>query len=161
MYYKMSPTKQPSRPSCDQPPLTPSTCSRPQTETEYTDTRIEIEQPHHHHHHHHHLDTAIDVAERQYRERFRPAYHEQANVKYQQTIVDEETVEVAGREQPYFKESVKIEETVEPSRVPLYKQQSKMGYYDDEGKPSTPLSLIPTLSPPSCFLFPHIQDLGS
>ena len=110
-----------------------STDPRPQGTTEYTDTRIEVDRHQHHHHH----STPIDVAEREYRQRYRPVYHE--GYEHSKAIVNEETVDGASgfqQQQPYFKETIKVtEETVEPSRHHHHHHHHpKMGYYDDDGK---------------------------
>ncbi|KJZ75932.1 hypothetical protein HIM_04756 [Hirsutella minnesotensis 3608] len=101
--------------------------------TEYTDTHIEIDTHRHPH------SSAIDIAEREYRERYRPQYSstvdppsrpqfQTEDVKFSQYTVD-------GRPcQPSFQEEVKVtEETVEPARYSRAHQKSNMGYYDEDG----------------------------
>jgi hypothetical protein len=101
---------------------------RPQAE--YTDTRIEIDR------HDHHYSSPIDIAERQYRERFQPAYREEVTVtpEYRQHIVQEETIDGPSA-RPIYKETFHIdEETVEPARYTVHQQKAKMGYYDEDGQ---------------------------
>ncbi|GJN81460.1 hypothetical protein PLIIFM63780_004994 [Purpureocillium lilacinum] len=103
------------------------------TRTEYNDTHIEIDT------HRHPYANPIDVAEREYRERFRPQYSTtvDAPARPQYTTesvkVNEYTVDGASA-RPTYTENVKItEETVEPSRFSLANQKSNMGYYDEDG----------------------------
>ena len=104
------------------------------TRTEYNDTHIEIDT------HRHPYANPIDVAEREYRERFRPQYSTtvDAPARPQYTTesvkVNEYTVDGASA-RPTYTENVKIaEETVEPSRFSLANQKSNMGYYDEDGE---------------------------
>ena len=103
----------------------------------YSDTHIEIDNRNH--------DSAIDVAEREYRARFQPNYREEVHITgstvdgprqqpaYRESVhIDETTVDVS-KVRPGRYEEVKItEETVEyPRRT---SQHLKMGYYDEDGK---------------------------
>ncbi|ODA83340.1 hypothetical protein RJ55_01853 [Drechmeria coniospora] len=102
--------------------------------TEYhDDTRIEVDtrRPQY--------ASPIDIAEREYRERFRPQYsatvdppsrpcYETENVQVNGYTVDGQT------SRPTYQEEVKItEETVEPCRNSRAHQKSNMGYYDEDG----------------------------
>ncbi|KAM4065168.1 woronin body major protein [Hirsutella rhossiliensis] len=101
--------------------------------TEYTDTHVEIDTHRHPH------ASPIDVAEREYRERFRPQYQSTVDppprpqYHAEHTQVNEYTVE--GRPcRPTYQEEVKVtEETVEPARFSRAHQKSNMGYYDEDG----------------------------
>lgn len=84
--------------------------------------------------------SAIDVAEREYRERFRPAYHTTVDApsrpQYhtsEDVRVNEFTVEERPHLQPAYQEEVKITETVEPARFTRAEQKANMGYYDEDG----------------------------
>ncbi|EFY85599.1 woronin body major protein [Metarhizium acridum CQMa 102] len=101
--------------------------------TEYTDTRIEIDT------HQRPYSSPIDVAEREYRERFRPVYHttvdaptrpqyQTEDVRVNQYTVEERPVQTSVHQQVKFSE-----ETVEPARFSQAQQKSKMGYYDEDG----------------------------
>ncbi|KAK2608448.1 hypothetical protein QQS21_003017 [Conoideocrella luteorostrata] len=101
--------------------------------SEYTDARVEVDT------HAAPYTSPIDIAEREYRERFRPAYHTTVDAprpQYQteDIRVDEYTVQGRPHLQSSFKEDVKFtEETVEPARFSRAEQKSNMGYYDEDG----------------------------
>ncbi|POR33279.1 Woronin body major protein [Tolypocladium paradoxum] len=101
--------------------------------TEFTDTRIEIDTHRHPH------ASPIDIAEREYRERFRPQYHTTVDApsrpQYQTEHIQVDEYTVDGRtSRPTYQEDVKItEETVEPARFSRADQKSNMGYYDEDG----------------------------
>ena len=112
---------------------------RPGPRSEYTETQVEIDnrrQPY---------NSPIDIAEREYRERFRPqqaqynttvdtSFRPQQFQTSENIRVDEYTVDPATSRQT-FHEEVKIsDETVEPTRFTLADQKSKMGYYDEDGE---------------------------
>lgn len=97
-----------------------TTAHRPaHSHTEYHDTHIHVDadrRPY---------ASPIDIAEREYRERFRPCDNNRS---------DEFTVE--GRfNRPAFREQVNVcDDTVEPARFSRADQKSKMGYYDEDGE---------------------------
>jgi len=101
--------------------------------TEFTDTHVEIDTHRHQH------ASPIDIAEREYRERFRPQYHTTVDgpsrPQYQAEHIQVDEYTVDGRtSRPTFQEEVKItEETVEPVRFSRADQKSNMGYYDEDG----------------------------
>jgi hypothetical protein len=109
---------------------------------EYSTTQIDVELPRHHRHHkekrefvferpHHqnnHLNSRIDIAEREYRSRFQPAYREEVRVE---TTVDPPR-EYRSRFQPTYREGVRVETTVDPPKQDIV--TDKMGYYDEDGK---------------------------
>ncbi|KAH7316505.1 hypothetical protein B0I35DRAFT_479341 [Stachybotrys elegans] len=104
---------------------------RPFPQTEYTETHIEIDD-----HRRPHV-SPIDVAEREFRERFRsvdapappPQFHSE-----QHTRVNTEFTVDASIPRPPVHEEVKFsQETVEPRRYSVADQKSKMGYYDEDG----------------------------
>lgn len=110
------------------PELTTFYHLRPHTHTEYTDTYVEIDR------HPHHYSTPIDVAEREYRARFRPAHEEVHLRPGYKNYVYEETVNGQAAS-PVFKETVKVtEETIDPPNPNLAEQRAKMGYHDEEGE---------------------------
>ncbi|QPG96172.1 hypothetical protein C2857_003424 [Epichloe festucae Fl1] len=101
--------------------------------TEYTDTRIEIDNrtgPY---------SSPIDIAEREYRERFRPAYSTTVDASRPQYHTEdirfnEHTVEGRPHLQSSVKEEVNFtEETVQPARFTRAEQKANMGYYDEDG----------------------------
>ncbi|OAA46965.1 woronin body major protein [Metarhizium rileyi] len=101
--------------------------------TEYTDTRIEIDT------HQRPYSSPIDVAEREYRERYRPVYHTTVDVpsrpQYQteDVRVNEYTVEERPVKAPLHQQVKFSDETVEPARFSQAQQKSNMGYYDEDG----------------------------
>lgn len=101
--------------------------------TEYTDTRIEIDNrtgPY---------TSPIDIAEREYRERFRPAYSTTVDASRPQYHTEdirfnEHTVEGRPHLQSSVKEEVHFtEETAQPARFTRAEQKANMGYYDEDG----------------------------
>ncbi|KAL6858014.1 hypothetical protein ACO1O0_005461 [Amphichorda felina] len=107
----------------------------PAPRSEYTDTHIEIDAGHKP------FTSPIDVAERQYRERFSPKFHSTVDSPsrphYQPatTHVDNFTVDAAARvPSSSFRESVHVSDTtVEPTRFTRAQQKANMGYYDEDG----------------------------
>ncbi|PHH85102.1 hypothetical protein CDD83_888 [Cordyceps sp. RAO-2017] len=101
--------------------------------TEYSETHVEIDTHRHPH------ASPIDIAEREYRERYRPQYHTTVDPpsrhQYQAESVKVNEYTVDGRPcRPSYKEEVKVtEETVEPARYSRAHQKSNMGYYDEDG----------------------------
>lgn len=89
--------------------------------SDFHDTRIEFD------HTHRPYQSAVDIAEREYRSRVQPTYREEIR----------ETGSTVDPPQPrsVFHEDVKItEETVEAPRYDPTYQKSRMGYYDDHGE---------------------------
>ncbi|KAG6041314.1 hypothetical protein E4U41_004965 [Claviceps citrina] len=102
--------------------------------TEYTDSRVEID------HRPGPYTSPIDIAEREYRERYRPSYSTTVDVptrpQYQSEDirVNEYTVEGPPHLQPSVQEEVHFtEETVQPARFTRAEQKANMGYYDEDG----------------------------
>lgn len=109
---------------------------------DYTETQVKVDSSRR-------FSSPIDVAEREYRERFRPQQqqpqastglelvpvrrprHEKANSNNTNDFtVDERTV-IA---RPKFREEIKITEEIRESSPAHSEQSAKMGYFDDEGK---------------------------
>jgi hypothetical protein len=107
---------------------------------DYTETQVKVDSSRR-------FSSPIDVAEREYRERFRPQQqpqastglelvpvrrprHEKANSNNTNDFtVDERTV-IA---RPKFREEIKITEEIRESSPAHSEQSAKMGYFDDEG----------------------------
>ncbi|PHH65197.1 hypothetical protein CDD81_3056 [Ophiocordyceps australis] len=102
--------------------------------SEFSESHIEIDtqRPQH--------ASPIDIAERQYRERFRSRYQTTVDPpsprsQYQSEGFETSEYTVDGESRrPSYHEEVKItEETVEPVHLDRAHQKSKMGYYDEDG----------------------------
>lgn len=104
--------------------------------SEYTDTHIQVDTQRYPN------ANPIDVAEREYRERFRPTYNDTVDVpgqpqyQYQaNTNYNDYTFDGPSGRPAYYKQDVRIEEeTIEPARYTSADQKSKMGYYDEDGE---------------------------
>jgi hypothetical protein len=108
----------------------------PAPATQYHDTHIDIDvhpntvKP---------FSSPIDVAEREYRERFRPSYNttvdgpSQPQYQAENSYTNEFTVDASIPRPPAHREVRFSEETVEPARYTRADQKSKMGYYDEDG----------------------------
>ncbi|OAQ67021.1 hypothetical protein VFPPC_16103 [Pochonia chlamydosporia 170] len=101
--------------------------------TEHFDTRVEIDT------HRHPYSSPIDIAEREYRERFRPAYHttvdapsrpqyQTEDVRFNEYTVEQRPVQTSVHEEVKF-----TDETVEPARFSRDQHKNNMGYYDEDG----------------------------
>lgn len=83
-------------------------------------------------------ETPIDVAERQYRQRYRNSYNntvDSPRPQYQaeNVRINQYTVDGVGHSRSSFGEDVKIsDETVEPARFNISDDNIKMGYHDDQ-----------------------------
>jgi hypothetical protein len=104
---------------------------------EYHDTHIDIDihpdapKPY---------SSPIDIAEREYRERFRPTYHStvdpvapQPRYQAESVYANEFTVDASIPRSASHGEVRIQEDTVEPTRYSRADQKSKMGYYDEDG----------------------------
>ncbi|KAI9163335.1 Woronin body major protein [Paramyrothecium foliicola] len=107
---------------------------------EYHDTHIDIDVHPHSHSHPQPYSSPIDVAEREYRERFRPSYNTtvdaaapQPQYRAETTYANEFTVDASIPRSAPQAEVKFSEETVEPARYTRADQKSKMGYYDEDG----------------------------
>ncbi|PNP55704.1 hypothetical protein THARTR1_04228 [Trichoderma harzianum] len=105
---------------------------------DYTETQVKVDSSRR-------FSNPIDVAEREYRERFRPQQpeattglelvqvrrpqHQKSSHKVSDITVDER-VSIA---RPNFREEIKITEEIRESTPYPSEQSAKMGYYDDEG----------------------------
>ena len=125
---------------------------------EYTDTHIEIDA------HRQPYASAVDNAEREYRERFRPRPSNTDNFR-----VNEYTVDGEPCYQPRDDDVKFTQDTVEPFRLGRADQKSKMGYYDEDGllRPLywsivmlLRLLLIPSFRPLPLFPPRHAQARG-
>ncbi|KAL7952485.1 HEX1-like protein [Trichoderma compactum] len=104
---------------------------------DYTETQVKVDSSRR-------FSNPIDVAEREYRERFRPQqpeattglelvqvrrpHHQKSSNKVSDITVDER-VSIA---RPNFREEIKITEEIRESTPYPSEQSAKMGYYDDE-----------------------------
>ncbi|KAK0390829.1 hypothetical protein NLU13_0332 [Sarocladium strictum] len=86
--------------------------------TEYHDTHIEIDT------HRQPYASPVDIAEREYRERLRPAAPRDCATEY--------TVD-ARFNRPTYREEVRVCNDTEPARFTTADQKSNMGYYDEDG----------------------------
>ncbi|KAL2209160.1 hypothetical protein CC79DRAFT_1367356 [Sarocladium strictum] len=87
--------------------------------TEYHDTHIEIDT------HRQPYASPVDIAEREYRERFRPAARDSCDNDY--------TVD-ARFHRPTYHQEVRVCNDTEPARFTTADQKSNMGYYDEDGQ---------------------------
>ncbi|KAE9365110.1 hypothetical protein N431DRAFT_473191 [Stipitochalara longipes BDJ] len=126
----------------------------------HTSTHIDVELPHHRRHYdtdirvevplhrRHQHETDIDVSEREYRSRFQPTYREGSRVgttvdppafpqptyseesrSRVETTVDPPQIEYPRHSQYSAPEEIRVKSTVDAPRF----QQTKMGYYDEDG----------------------------